>query len=245
MFQFKPFFALCACICLSLPAFSQSPYQFTIKKELPILLIGAGTTGASILLKQQKQPLTIADINGLTTTNIPSFERFVTNNYSESAQKTSDQLVKLSTALPFVMIALDKNMRSDLVPLGFMTTEVFLVNYGLTNIVKEAIQRKRPFVYNPSVSLADKTDKDATASFFSGHTSTAASMCFATAAMFSAYHPDSQWKPAVWALAAAIPVATAYYRVQGGKHFLTDVATGYAVGALTGILIPYLHRKRK
>jgi membrane-associated phospholipid phosphatase len=245
MSRFKSFFTLCMSLFLFNMASAQSPYQFTVKKEASILLGSAAMAGASILLKNQKQPLTIAAINTLTTNNIPSFERFITENYSKSAQKTSDQLVYFSTALPFAMIALDKNMHADLVPLGFLTTEVFLVNYGLTNIVKEAIRRKRPFVYNKNVGIDEKIAKDATASFFSGHTSVAASMCFATAELFSAYHPDSKWKPWVWALAATVPAATAYYRVQGGKHFLTDVATGYAVGALTGILIPRLHRKRK
>jgi membrane-associated phospholipid phosphatase len=70
-------------------------------------------------------------------------------------------------------------------------------------------------------------------------------MCFAAASMFSAYHPDSKWKPVVWTVAAILPAATAYYRVRGGKHFITDVATGYAMGALTGILIPRLHLRKR
>jgi membrane-associated phospholipid phosphatase len=245
MFLQKKSGSLLVFICIAILSFGQSPYQFSLKKESAILASGLGTTGISILLKNKKMPLDAGELNWLNPNNIPPFERFVTANYSESAQKTSDQLVYASTALPFAMIALDKEMRKDLIPLGFMTTEVFLMNYGLTNLVKESVKRKRPFVYNSSVSLDEKTNKDATASFYSGHTSTSASMCFAAASMFSAYHPDSKWKPVVWTVAAILPAATAYYRVRGGKHFITDVATGYAMGALTGILIPRLHLRKR
>ena len=37
---------------------------------------------------------------------------------------------------------------------------------------------------------------------------------------------------------------TAYLRVRAGKHFLTDVIAGYAVGATIGILVPHLHRNQ-
>ena len=44
--------------------------------------------------------------------------------------------------------------------------------------------------------------------------------------------------------AAAIPPAVVgYYRVQAGKHFPTDVLTGAALGAVTGILVPELHKR--
>ena len=68
---------------------------------------------------------------------------------------------------------------------------------------------------------------------------------FLTARLYSDFHPDSKWKPAVWAAAATIPAVTAYLRVQGGKHYPTDVAAGYAVGALTGYFIPKLHKSKK
>lgn len=32
-------------------------------------------------------------------------------------------------------------------------------------------------------------------------------------------------------------------RIRSGRHYVTDVVTGYAVGAVTGLLIPRMHRK--
>ena len=62
----------------------------------------------------------------------------------------------------------------------------------------------------------------------------------------SDYHPlmDTGWKIGMWTFAALIPATTGYLRVAGGKHYRTDVFTGYAIGALTGWLIPHLHKKK-
>ena len=42
--------------------------------------------------------------------------------------------------------------------------------------------------------------------------------------------------------AAVVPAITAYLRVKGGKHFYTDVITGYLVGAAVGLIVPELHK---
>ena len=73
---------------------------------------------------------------------------------------------------------------------------------------------------------------------------TAANTFFA-AKVFSDYYPDSKWKPVVWTAAATIPAITGYLRVKGGRHFTTDVITGYAVGAAVGYLVPHFHKKKK
>ena len=60
------------------------------------------------------------------------------------------------------------------------------------------------------------------------------------------YHPNMKtgYKIAIWSFAAAIPMATGYLRVKGGRHFPTDVISGYAIGAFVGWLIPELHEKK-
>ena len=114
----------------------------------------------------------------------------------------------------------------------------------MTNLVKNAVRRPRPFVYNPdpTIPLNIKLKPDARRSFFSGHTSTTAAMSFLTAKMYSDFHPNSDARPFFWGAAAIIPAATGYLRVRGGKHFPTDVITGYIVGTLVGILVPALHK---
>ena len=38
-------------------------------------------------------------------------------------------------------------------------------------------------------------------------------------------------------------MVTGFFRYKGLKHYPTDIITGFAVGAATGILVPFLHKK--
>jgi membrane-associated phospholipid phosphatase len=56
-------------------------------------------------------------------------------------------------------------------------------------------------------------------------------------------HPELAGKRWLLYGAALVPTAlVGYYRVEGGKHFPTDVLTGAFIGAAAGILVPHLHR---
>jgi len=67
-------------------------------------------------------------------------------------------------------------------------------------------------------------------------------MSFLFAETFAKYNPGSKARPVVWSLCAAFPVLTGVMRYKAGKHFWTDIITGYAVGTLVGIAVPYLHK---
>ena len=134
-------------------------------------------------------------------------------------------------------------MSRDALRLSALATEAALLTNGLTLATKRLVLRNRPYVFNPDVPVGEKLPAEARLSFFSGHTSLAASMSFFTAKAWSDYHPRSPWKPMVWAGAAALPAVTGYLRFKAGKHYFTDVAAGYVVGALVGYFVPHLHKK--
>jgi membrane-associated phospholipid phosphatase len=69
-------------------------------------------------------------------------------------------------------------------------------------------------------------------------------MSFSLAMMYADYNPKSKLKPLVWSLCAAFPIATGALRYKAGKHFWTDVITGYVMGALIGVGVPYLHSQK-
>jgi len=96
------------------------------------------------------------------------------------------------------------------------------------------------------VPLDDKLDRDANRSFFSGHASHTAAFSFFMAKVIHDYHKNAKRKVKriIWISAATIPMFTSYLRVKAGKHFPTDVITGYIVGASVGFLIPHLHKKK-
>ena len=233
--------AFLCCIALALGA--QNPYGTRWKNEL--LWTGGSTLGmgGSLLLHRHNQPFTPAQVATLDIGNVPRFERFATRQYSLSAKTASDVLLFSAVASP-ALLFLDKNIRQDAPTAVLLVGESMFLNLALTSLCKEIARRPRPYNYNPAVPLADKLTKDARQSFFSGHTSMSAAATFSAARIWLDYHPDSEWKPVVWAAAAAIPATVGFLRVKAGRHYLTDVLTGFAVGSACGLLVPHFHRKR-
>ena len=128
-----------------------------------------------------------------------------------------------------------------------MGLEVTAITYGITTGVKHAVNRTRPLVYNEVVPVDERTASNSRLSYFSGHTSFTAAFSFYIAKVIHDYHPNLRtgYKIGLWAFSAALPMVTGYLRVEGGRHFPTDVITGYAVGAAIGWLVPELHKKKK
>jgi membrane-associated phospholipid phosphatase len=200
--------------------------------------------GTAFLLEKKRPGLTVDQINGLDRNTISVFDRNATHNWNTTAAKWSDGLMISTGVLPLLFL-IDERSRKDFGKVAMIYSEIFLVNVALTNLTKELVQRKRPYVYNPNVPLHEKMDKDATHSFFSGHVSLTAAMAFGFAQMYQDYFPNSPAKAGVWFGAAVLPLAVAILRNRAGKHFWTDVLVGYAVGAAVGILIPRLHKVKK
>jgi len=227
--------------CFAHPVQGQSVYQLSTNKELPLLISGSLGLGLGVLLKRQKSVLYQQEISRFQPSQVWIGDRFATQFWSPKAQQASDVFLY---AAPFSALGLmlDDDIRADKWRVGLVVLETHLVNAALTMLVKETVQRKRPYMYHNYASLAKKMEKDATSSFYSGHTSVVAASLFSTAQIYSDYKPNGAMLPLVWGTAIVIPAITGYLRVRGGKHFLTDVIVGYLAGAAVGILIPRLHR---
>ena len=231
------FFLLFSCTTL----IAQTPYQLKTGRELGILGTAGGLNGASAYFNLKTFVLQEDEINQLDPLKIPGIDRWSVNNFSRSAQKTSDKFLFGSFALPFLLF-LDDTPRRSGGEVSLIYLETMLLNWGVTNVTKTMVKRPRPYMYNENVPMSYKMKKSAQYSFFSGHTSFTAANSFLAAKMYDDFYPDSKAAPIVWGLAAAIPAFTGYKRIKGGKHFLTDVLVGYAVGAGIGILVPTLHK---
>ena len=237
-----PYFLVGIFLVLVTSIFAQSPYQIN-KSDWPIAIGGSLIFVSGRVLKTKVKPLTTTQVSLLDVTSINSFDRSATEHWSLKADKASDHLRNTANLLPLTLLAAVP-VRKEAGKVGLLLLESYLINNGLTSIFKGTIKRVRPFAYNENVELAVKLEKNARRSFFSGHTSGAAVYSFFTAKVFSDYFPDSKWKPVIWTGAAIIPALTGYYRYRAGAHYPTDIITGYAVGALVGILVPHLHRKK-
>lgn len=235
---------LAVLVCLTAGLGAQSPYKLNLGKEI---VISGASLSAGIIGTQLRANVTIYTADQLAALDpgtINALDRSATDNYSLRAHQASNVLWLSSMAAPVFFFA-GKAPRSHFGTITALWGESLLAASSLTLLTKYAARRTRPFVYNPAVSIDKKQTANARGSFFSGHTSLSAAGTFFAAQVFSDYYPESPWKPVVWSVAAAIPAATGYFRVKGGRHFPTDVMAGYAVGALVGIFIPRLHRRAR
>jgi membrane-associated phospholipid phosphatase len=219
----------------------QSVYRFRFGVDIPIGLIALGTGGTSLILHHKKQPLTVAQVAALKPTDVNKFDRSAIYQHSKAAGIASDVFQYTSIAAP-ALLFIDKDVRKDWKTVMPIWMETFAMTTALTLFTKELAHRNRPYVYS-DYDNGNKYSKDALSSYFSGHTSITAASTFFIAMVYADYHPHSRWKPLMWTGAAIIPALTGIMRYKAGKHYWTDVITGYAVGALVGTLTPYLHRR--
>jgi membrane-associated phospholipid phosphatase len=220
-----------------------SPYRLSWAVDVPLITAGIGMGVTYLILDHQTPVLTESYINSLDRNDVWELDRATTYNWSKPIARVSDAFLYTSFAVPFALLA-DRKIRKDYIKIGLMYGEVIALTGAFTSLTKNLIKRPRPFVYNGQVDLHYKQEKDAQYAFFSGHTSVTAAMCFMTAKIFQDYNKGSKAIPWVWAAAATFPAITGVLRQQAGKHYWTDVVTGYVVGAAIGVLIPELHRAK-
>ena len=240
-------YTLLIIILLLLPLSGQTQdkiYKFDWKKELVTLGSGVGLYALGVHLKNKVSAPTIAQINALNPDNLNRFDRIAINNSSANAKEISDVILYSSLSLPVIAYFIPK-CRFEGTAVGLMAVEAILITNGLTNITKGLTTRYRPSTYNPNVDLATKLESGSRLSFFSGHTSVSTAMSFLMATVITDVHADMNNKFIIWTTAAIIPAAIGYFRFEAGRHFPTDVISGYAVGALVGYFIPKLHKRDK
>lgn len=223
------------------PANAQKTYALNWDTDLSLtsLILSSNLVGTGI--GREIVPLTPLQISGLDRKDVFFLDRPSTYWLHGKEDLASTKLVKAANIAPVVLFAFPK-ARKEAIAVSVLYLEAYSLTLGLTQLSKGLVKRTRPYVYNPDASLEAKQEGDARKSFFSGHTSSAAVSCFFAAKVWSDFHPNNCWKPAVWSVAAAIPAVTGLLRMRAGRHFFTDVAAGYAVGAAVGWLVPELHQ---
>lgn len=224
------------------PLLGQSDYIVDYKKEEKYILTGTSLLLLSGYLREKTNPLDAHLIAALSTENIPSFDVGATMKHDEKADLFSDVGFYSSIALPASLYLFPKINKKRLT---ILWGETVIITSGATLLSKYLTKRPRPYMYNPTVPVTEKMDKNGLTSFFSGHTSLTAANAFFAAKMINDYYPEGPIKYIAWTLAATWPAFTGYMRIESGNHFLSDVVTGYLFGASVGVLIPYLHRNKK
>lgn len=233
-------------ILMTLPLFAEEPESKKIFSLDPLtdgLLLGTGVllSGGELLLYD------VMDINrrkyeekSYSKSDVNAFDRKLIRPYSKIHGDASDFLIMASLITPVTLLSTDKN---EWFTNGVMYLETILIANGLKETLKLAVNRPRPYIYSGSDDLpeSDLNDGGWTKSFPSGHTTLAfASATFLTYT-FCRYFRNSPWRIPVSIGSYALATGVAVLRVSSGKHFLSDVLVGAAIGSAVGFLVPFLH----
>ena len=222
---------------------NSSPYRLSTTTDSLLIGSGAALWALTLYTNKKVDPLTDNEIRALSTGNINRFDRSATNNWSPNGAKLSD-ITLTSTMISPLAFFLNDQTRDDFIVLGVMYGESLLITNGLNKAIKNIVQRKRPFTYNPDAPHKDKKEKDAVLSFYSGHTANAFNSAVFVSTVFSDYYAQSPWRYAVWGTTLTLASTTGYLRYYAGKHYPTDIIAGAIIGSITGWAIPALHRHR-
>ena len=218
-----------------------SPYHTRFAVDAPITAALVGGSLLGLYRIQQKDGLSDAQLAALSKNDVPAIDRFSAGWYSDAAQTKSDYLCYGSIAAVPIVLALNPNARAHYGQVAGLFVQTMLATDAIFTNVTASFPRNRPYLYGPEGG-GGRSGKIATSSFFAGHTAHTATATFFMAKVFADFNPDSPARPYVWGVAAVLPAAVAYYRIEAGKHFLTDNLVGYTLGTTMGILVPQLHK---
>jgi membrane-associated phospholipid phosphatase len=222
------------------------PYRWRTGWDIAFTASGLAMFATDILVTRDVEPLTPEQVQALDPQQVGAFDRFVTRRYSTVARKASDILLWGMMVAPLTLMATEPGNDEPLL-VGAMYGEAMLFQSGLVFMLKSLVARTRPFVYNdnPAIPPEAKLRVYARRSFPSAHAATSFTSAIFMGTVYQTLNPGSSAIPWVWAGGLTAAGLTGTFRMLGGQHFATDVLAGAAIGALTGWLVPALHKQEK
>jgi membrane-associated phospholipid phosphatase len=221
----------------------------------PVLEIGYQDIGwisaaalVSIPAQLRYYAMSPADTAALDRNDLWSMDRWAAGYHSGKAGLSSNLIILPLVGLPMAITALEaaqgRQPWGAAAADGVVYAEAMILSSSINLLVRSTAVHPRPLVYGRDVPASDRLSPEASGSFYSGH----ANAAFLSAVYFSytygLRHPDSRYQGAVWAGSLGAAAMVAGLRVAAGKHFLSDVVVGAAVGSFFGWAFPYLHRTR-
>jgi hypothetical protein len=145
------------------------------------------------------------------------------------------------------LLMIDKNIRKDWLHILFMYVEGHTITFTFYNyspLGPYFQNRYRPAVYYPELGLYAQMNSNNRNSFYSGHVASCSYSTFFMVKVYCDYHPDIGGMKYLLYLAASVPpLAIGYARIRSLDHFPSDIAVGFGLGAVLGIVVPALHKK--
>ncbi len=177
-----------------------------------------------------------------------AFDRYAVGRSSPGWATFSDVALGVSLVAPVLYLGLESLALPTMTPWHDFADDLLIIGESMAvasvaqMVLKFAFRRPRPIRYISAE--APVTSFDAELSFPSGHALlvAAATTTLTTTVFFR--HPDAPVRWVVLGAGALLSALTAFSRVESGYHFPTDVIVGSFLGAFSGFIVPYLHRKK-
>ena len=234
------------CLCVNIPGgaanASPPPYRLDWRTDAAIVVTTLAS-GAAATAVSGDDALTEAEVRGLSRSDVNWLDRSATYRYSRTLDLASTALVGAGTLTPLILAA-TPGVRQDWVVVGGMYLEAWFMANWVPDICKGAIDRVRPYLYNPEAPLDEKlSDSSARRSFYSGHTT----LAFATATfgvtVLRDYYARARWASRTERGLLLAAAGVGGLRYAAGEHYPSDVLVGAVVGSAIGCLVPRLHRR--
>jgi membrane-associated phospholipid phosphatase len=202
--------------------------------DIPLTVAAGGT---SLLLVTQVEPGLAPQAQAVPHTGLDSL---APTEVRPGIDLASDYVVAGVAAVSFGLATLEGVRRKDApVARAVVWAEAFAVNALVTETLKVAVRRPRPYTGGVALTVLDDD-----LSFPSGHTSYTAAATFAAARTIELSGGRPAECVAAYASATAITATVATMRVAAGKHYPSDVLAGAFLGAAAGFVVPSAHRVR-
>lgn len=141
----------------------------------------------------------------------------------------------LALGVSMVPLFLDGHVvGADVIDATLPIVESVVLSQSLSQVFKASFGRQRPYAHFGGLPAGGTQDDNM--SFFSGHAALAFSLV--TSAGMIAHERKWRTEPFIWGVGVPLATATAYFRMAGDKHYLSDVLVGTLAGTLAGITVP-------
>ena len=216
---------------------SRFPFALDLPGDSALIGGGVALYGGSLLLQSLKPK---PDRTAVDPGAIPFFDRAYPSQPSAALATAGGDIALVTAALPLVL--LPGRSGGEMLTIGVMYVESLGLGYGVDSLLKSTIVRYRPYAYSTSTP-ADFSNSDITASFSSSHATLAFSAAVFAGYVYDELNPDSRLGPWIWAAGLGVATAASALLVASGDHFISDVVAGAAIGAASGFLVPFLHKR--
>lgn len=178
-------------------------------------------------------------------TTILPIDRWVSGMNWEPARPISDFGVLAMLGMPFAFAAVDALANEESAERfgvdALVASESIAATLLAGTILKVAARRPRPLTYNNTFDKRVRFAGDARLSFPSNHSSVAFAAASVTSVMVLERYGLSTGSAAAVTGAYLGAATVGTLRMLGGKHFLTDVLVGAAIGTFFGLMVPIVH----